>query len=379
MPADEPFMRRALELAQASIGLASPNPQVGCVLVCGGQILGEGAHLYDQLDHAEIVALKQAHAAGRSVKGATAYVTLEPCSHHGRTGPCADALINAGIARCVVATSDPNPLVSGRGIAKLQSAGVQTWVGLLEAEARTVNDAFAFSITHQRPFVTLKAALSVDGQLAPAMEHRKAGQPFWLTGVAARADVQQMRHAADAILTGIGTVLADDPQLADRTSLLRRRPLVRVVLDPSLRTPTTAKLLNPVNKDLWLFCSEHAASERVVTLEDAGALVTRVASGDAGLHLSEVLGHLHQARLLSVLLETGSALNGAFLRANLVDRVVLYYAQAELGPTAIPFARDFPSSFALEQSLTQLEKVAVDADIRVSGLLHDPWLPFVPI
>src|ERR1700730_3079878 len=258
---DEVFMQRALTLATETIGLASPNPQVGCVLtkspLTGGtpEIIGEGAHLYDNRDHAEIVALKQAARQGFSTKGATAYVTLEPCSHHGRTGPCADALIALGITRCVIATADPNPLVSGQGIQKLHAANIAVTLGVLEQPARHLNDAFAHFIQHRTPFVTLKAALSVDGKLAPPPASRYPNQPFWLTGPAARHEVQLLRHASDAVLTGIGTVLADDPQLTDRSgmqdparsglagpnALPRRRPLLRVVLDTHLRIPLTSQ------------------------------------------------------------------------------------------------------------------------------------------
>ena len=362
-------MQRALALAEVSIGLASPNPQVGCVLVRDGKVLGEGAHLYDRFDHAEIVALKQCPDPA----GATAYVTLEPCSHHGRTGPCADALIAARVARVVVATADPNPEVSGRGLARLRAAGIQVDLGLLQAPARALNNAFAWSITHRRPFVTLKAGLSVDGQLAPNPTHRTETAPVFLTGPAARADVQHLRHASDAILTGIGTVLADDPLLTDRTNLPRRRPLMRIVLDSDLRTPLASKLLHPVAQDLWIFCSPTAPPDRLAALAEAGALVTALPSTPAGLDLTELLRHLHQAKLLSVLLEAGSALNGAFLRAQLVDQAILFYSETELGPSAIPFARDFPSPFALEQNLHQLNKHTIGPDVRVSGLLHNPW------
>jgi diaminohydroxyphosphoribosylaminopyrimidine deaminase/5-amino-6-(5-phosphoribosylamino)uracil reductase len=373
MTLDETYMRRAIALAEATAGLASPNPQVGCVLVRDGQILGEGAHLYDQFDHAEIAALKQARAAGHDTHGATAYVTLEPCSHHGRTGPCADALVQAGIARCIVATADPNPLVSGRGLTKLKSVGVETAVGLLEAEARALNNAFACSITRQRPFVTLKAGLSVDGQLAPAPSTRTARAPFFLTGAEARADVQLLRHASDAILCGIGTVLADDPLLTDRTQLPRRRPLMRVILDTYLRTPVDSNLIQSAEQDVWLFCAQHAPADRVAALEAAGACITRVNSTENGLDLADALEHLHRAKILSVLLEAGSALNGAFLRGHLVDRVILYFAELELGPDAIPFARNGPNPFALQQELLHLETQAIGNDIRISGLLHDPW------
>src|SRR6201996_2933730 len=255
LPHDERHLQRALDLAQEAVGLASPNPTVGCVLVRDGAVLGEGAHHYDERDHAEIAALKQAASLGHTPLGATAYVTLEPCSHHGRTGPCADALIAAGISRCVVATQDPNPQVSGRGLAKLRAAGIEVTVGLLQERARDLNEAFAHFIQHRTPFVTLKAALSVDGKLAPQPAARIPNQPHWLTGPAARHEVQLLRHAADAVLTGIGTVLADDPQLTDRSGLLgpnnlpRRRPLLRVILDSQLRIPLSSQMVRSASDD----------------------------------------------------------------------------------------------------------------------------------
>src|ERR1700679_605810 len=215
MRSDEEYMRRALELARATVGLASPNPQVGCVLVRDCEIVGEGAHFYDERDHAEIVALRQ---AGELARGATAYVTLEPCSHHGRTGPCAEALIAAGVGRVVAATVDPNPVVSGRGIVRLRAAGVEVDVGVCEREARAVNDAFACWVRTGRPLVMLKAAVSADGMIAPA--ESMPGEIYWVTGVEARAEVQRMRHGVDAVLTGIGTVLADDPLLTDRSGIM---------------------------------------------------------------------------------------------------------------------------------------------------------------
>jgi diaminohydroxyphosphoribosylaminopyrimidine deaminase/5-amino-6-(5-phosphoribosylamino)uracil reductase len=373
MAQDELHMRRALALATATIGLASPNPQVGCVLTQNDEPIGEGAHLYDQFDHAEIVALKAARAVGHLTAGATAYVTLEPCSHHGRTGPCADALIAAGIARCVVATHDANPEVRGRGIARLRAAGVQVEVGLLQAEARTLNDAFACSMTRQRPFVTLKSALSVDGRIAPPPSARSAIAPVFLTGSAALAEVQQLRHASDAIVTGIGTVLADDPLLTDRSWLPRRRPLMRVVLDRELRIPLTSKLVSTAQDDLWIFCGEHAPPERQLEVESLGVRVTRVPAGPFGVDLDAVMRALHAARILSVLVEAGAAVNGAFLRADLVDRVILYYAEVELGANGIPFAQDGPSSFTLQQQLLGVESRQVGPDVRITGYLHDPW------
>ena len=231
LPGDERFLQRALELAREAAAFASPNPTVGCVLVRHGEIIGEGAHFYNERDHAEVAALKQAASQGFSPAGATAYVTLEPCAHQGRTGPCAVALLAAGITRCFIATVDPNPLVSGGGLLILRDGGVSIDVAdpasAIANSARRLNDAFAFSIQHGRPFVTLKAAVSLDGYLAPPSTSRVERKPHWLTGEAARADVQQLRHNSDAILTGIGTILADDPSLTDRTGRPRRRPLLR--------------------------------------------------------------------------------------------------------------------------------------------------------
>ena len=389
---DRHFMLRALALARDTAALASPNPQVGCVLVRPsstpdpGPVLGEGAHRYANRDHAEIVALKQAAALGHSVLGATAYVTLEPCAHHGRTGPCAEALVRAGIARCVIATTDPNPLVSGGGVAILRNAGVDVALGPCQAEARELNLAFAHSIQHRRPFVTLKAAISVDGFLSPPPHTRAVSAPHWLTGPLARAEVQQLRHNADAILTGIGTVLADDPALTDRTGLPRRRPLLRVILDPQLRTPLASQLVRWAREnrlpeaDLLLLCAEDprlASPERQRSLEAAAPnrlQILRVPAGPSGrLSLPPILELLAERQCLSLLLEAGSALNSAFLREDLVDHVALFFAPTELGAGAVPFASAGPSPYLLQQRLLQTTTRELGPDVLVSGLLHDPW------
>jgi diaminohydroxyphosphoribosylaminopyrimidine deaminase/5-amino-6-(5-phosphoribosylamino)uracil reductase len=370
---DTRWMNGALTLARATAGLASPNPQVGCVLVRGGDVLGEGAHRYDEYDHAEIVALKQAAALGLDVDGATAYVTLEPCSHHGRTPPCADALIAARVAKVVVATVDPNPQVSGEGIARLRAAGIEAVVGVCQREARGINDAFAKFIRTRRPLVTLKAALSVDGMLAPAGSARSGRQPFWLTGPEARAEVQQLRHSADAILTGIGTVLADDPALTDRTELARRRRLMRVVLDSQLRLPLDSQLVRTAANDVLVFCASEAEAERASALEASGVEVARIAADSGNLDLAEVLDALGRRKILSVLLECGSALNGTFLRNRLVDKVALFYSQTELGEGALPFANGFASPFLLEQQLRSITRAEFGADACVTGYLGDPW------
>jgi diaminohydroxyphosphoribosylaminopyrimidine deaminase/5-amino-6-(5-phosphoribosylamino)uracil reductase len=376
---DEQHIATALGLARAAVGLASPNPTVGCVIAVGETVLGEGAHRYDARDHAEIVALKQAALLGRDVREATAYVTLEPCSHQGRTGPCADALIAAGIARCVVATVDPNPLVSGNGIAKLRAAGIEVVLaeGTLRDEARRLNDAFAHFIQHKRPFVTLKAALSVDGKLAPPPTLRNEVSPHWITGIAARADAQTQRHGADAIVTGIGTVLADNPSLTDRTGLARRRPLLRVVLDSQLRTPLDSTLVTTAAEDLLILCGETASGEREAALTARGAEVLRLHENRGHLNLTEAFAALSERSLLSVLVEAGSGLNSSLLRADLVDKLVLYYAECELGLDAVPFAADYDSPYVVQQRLTSATRTTfpndTTEDVRIAGYLHNPW------
>ena len=386
-PQDELHLTRALDLARRAVGLASPNPTVGCLLTRDDTTLGEGAHLYAARDHAEIAALKQTAALGHNVHGATAYVTLEPCAHHGRTGPCADALITAGIARCVVATVDPNPLVSGQGLAKLRAANIEVLLldptHPLAQRARPLNDAFAHFIQHHRPFVTLKAALSVDGKLAPPPSARTATAPHWVTGTAARADAQLLRHASDAILTGIGTVLADNPSLTDRTNLPRRRPLLRVILDTALRTPLDSALVRTASSDLLILCSDDitiAPADRAAALFARNAEVLRIPTIHNHLDLTASLAVLAERNILNVLIEAGSNLNGAFLRANLVDNLVLYYAEAELGLDALPFATSFDSPYALQQRLTRVTRATFPSDlapnaedVRITGYLHDPW------
>ena len=388
-------MQRALKLAAETTALASPNPQVGCVLVrstadgAATKVIGEGAHLYDNLDHAEIVALKQAAARGLSTVGATAYVTLEPCSYHGRTGPCADALIVAGITRCVIATQDPNPRVSGQGIAKLRAANIEVVLSVLQQQARNLNDAFAHFIQHRAPFVTLKAALSVDGKLAPPPASRYPNQPHWLTGPAARFEVQLLRHASDAVLTGIGTVLADNPNLTDRSgvfgpnALPRRRPLLRVILDTHLRIPLTSQLVRTAEDDLLILCSTTASSAKIAALTDHSAQIEAVPDHAGRLSLPAVLASLAERNILSLLLECGSHLNGSFLRQNLVDKAVLIYAETELGDQAIPFAQGIASPYLFEQSLSRVTRATYGPperqDACITGYLHDPWPPLHPI
>ncbi len=389
LPDDERLLHRALALAEEAAAFASPNPAVGCVLARGDELLGEGAHRYDLRDHAEIVALKDAAARGHDVhdlRGATAYVTLEPCSHHGRTGPCADALIAAGMARCVVATVDPNPQVRGEGLAKLRHAGMDVVLAepgsAIALAARRLNDAFAFAIRHARPFVTLKSAVSADGKLAPNPLTRTNKTPHWITGEAARADVQLLRHRSDALLTGIGTVLADDPALTDRTGLPRRRRLLRVVLDSALRMPLDSQLVRSATEDLLLIASADAPLANERTLRARGIEIYRLPPQPAPIEVTvrsilPILAFLFQNGLNSILVEAGPALNGALLAQDLVDQLILYTGPNALGPEALPFALGQPAPSSLIRTLTHVSRKGFPhgsgEDIRSAGYLHDPW------
>ena len=364
-PADLQWMARALELAERSVGVSSPNPAVGCVLVQrDGSLVGEGFHEYDKLDHAEIVALKQ---AGGKARGATAYVTLEPCSHQGRTGPCADALIAAGVSRVVVATGDPNPQVNGQGVAKLWANGIFVTTDVLRDEARALNDGFAKYIQHRLPFVTLKAGVSLDGRIAPG--HVPMGQTHYITSEASRAVVQRMRHASDAVITGVDTVIADDPLLTDRSGLPRRKPLLRVVLDSSLRLPVHSKLVRSAQGDLLVFHSS-AVSDRVWALEDAGVRLERVDSVGGHLSLEHVLKRLGEMQLLSVMLEAGSRLNSAALAQGIVDKLSLFYAPRFLGSDAVPLLAD---GGRIGAAVERISWKAIGVDVCFEGYLRDPW------
>lgn len=366
---DERWMRRALELAPRSVGLASPNPAVGCVLVKDGSIVGEGFHVYDERDHAEVVALR---AAGENAKGATAYVTLEPCNHTGRTGPCADALIHAGIKRAVVATGDPNPAVNGRGAERLRRAGIRVDVGLLCEDARELNDGFARYIQTRLPFVTLKAGVSLDGRIAPAPESRKERAPVMLTGAESQAEVQRMRHASDAVITGIDTVLADDPLLTDRSGLPRRRPLLRVVLDSNLRLPVDSKLASTAKDGVLVFCV-NADAERRQTLERAGVRVEQLkAELDGGrVSLKWVLERLGEMEITSAMLEGGARLNASAL-AGYVDKLSLFYAPMLLGVDAVPL---ISSGGRIELRAQRTRTISFGPDVLLEAYLRDPWIP----
>ena len=317
--ADHAHMARALQLAARGRFTTSPNPRVGCVIVRGGRVVGEGWHARAGTPHAEIHALK---AAGDAARGATVYVTLEPCSHHGRTPPCAEALIQAGVARVVAAMNDPNPLVAGGGIAMLTLAGIQAEVGLMEAGARALNPGFVSRMTRQRPWVRLKTASTLDGKTALAN-----GASQWITGAAARADVQTLRARACAILTGSGTVLADNPRMNVRDFDIGRQPL-RVVVDSGLRTSADAAILPA------LVACHHAAPGARAALEQAGAEVIALPGTDGRVDLAALLALLAQRGINELHVEAGAALNGALIKAGLVDEWVAYLAPLAVGDDA---------------------------------------------
>jgi len=326
-------MEHALDLARKGIGLSSPNPTVGCVIVKDGAILGEGFHQYDWKDHAEIVALKQ---AGERAHGATLYVTLEPCNHTGRTGPCTEAIIAAGVSRIVAAMEDPNPKTHGTGFAQLRPAGIEVESGLLEAEAQLLIEAFSHWITTRKPFVTLKSALTLDGQLA-LPKSRKGKNHEWITSEESRDEVHRMRHASDALLTGIGTILVDNPLLTDRSGLPRRRRLLRVILDTHLRLSPKSRIVQTADGDLLVYTSALLKSPKARKLQNAGVELIEVKRSRTGLDLGAVLKDLGRRDILSVLLEAGPHLNAAALSAGLVNKLVLFYAPKIVGNPSVPF------------------------------------------
>ena len=324
---DSAWMAQALRLAERGLYTTSPNPRVGCVLVREGNVIGEGWHERAGEPHAEIHALR---AAGDAARGATAYVTLEPCSHHGRTPPCADALIQAGVARVMVAVQDPNPQVSGQGIARLRAAGIEVECGLMEAAARELNTGFFARMTRGTPWARSKIAMSLDGRTALGN-----GASKWITGEAARQDVQRWRARSCAVLTGIGTVLADDPQLNVRETGTLRQPL-RVVLDSRLRMPLGARILQDGNPLIYTAVRD---TEKSAALEQTGATVCVLPDSKGQVDLAAMLGDLAKRGCNEILVEAGSTLNGALLQAGLVDELVLYLAPQLLGDTARGMAK----------------------------------------
>ncbi len=346
-PAEDKAMARAIELAARGLGTTSPNPVVGCVLLdSGGLVVGEGFHAYAGGPHAEIVALAQ---AGERAKGGTAVVTLEPCNHTGRTGPCSEALIHAGISRVIIAVADPNPVAVG-GAERLRAAGVDVLIGVRASEAEEGNIAWLTSVRRGRPFVIWKSASTLDGRAAAS-----DGTSMWITSEASRMDVHRLRGTVDAVMVGIGTILADDPRLTTRDlrtgSLAIRQPW-RVVIDSDERTPTNARV------------RDGAAPTLVASVSAYGK------GGDGRVDLQAVLGELHNRGVRSVLLEGGPKLAGAFLAAGLVDRIVYYIAPKLLGdvPAALVGAGVTTITEAIDLELLDVDRVG--PDLRLTARLR---------
>jgi len=374
---DTMFLCQALDRARQGIGRTSPNPCVGAVVVKGGgTVVGTGTHTYDGLKHAEILALEQ---AGENARGATLYINLEPCFHQGRTPPCADALIAAGIVRVVACMQDPNPKVSGQGFAKLRGAGIDVSLGLLEEEAKALNESFAKYIRHHIPLVTLKAAMTLDGKIAPPPRQSPAAENSaranWITGEAARAHVQELRHQSDAILVGVGTVIADDPLLTDRSGRPRRRPLLRVILDSRLRLPLESRAVKTAADDVLVLCS-FAEEKKKNKLLKQGIRVHQLptATSDGHPEMSAVVRLLGEMEITSLMIEGGAMVNGAALASGIVDKVFLYYAPTILGGTAVPFAQG--TGFAGIADAPCVKSIRLHrfaGDFAVEGYLKDPY------
>jgi diaminohydroxyphosphoribosylaminopyrimidine deaminase/5-amino-6-(5-phosphoribosylamino)uracil reductase len=385
LSSDEQHMRRALELARAGVGLVSPNPAVGAVVVdASGRAVGAGTHTYDGVKHAEVLALEQ---AGHEARGGILYLNLEPCSHQGRTGPCADAVIAAGISRVICSMEDPNPQVAGQGLAKLRASGIKVEIGLFQAEAKKLNESFAKYIRHGVPLVTLKGAMTLDGKIAPPptgtrhpTEVAAGGSTGgWITGEIARQHVHQLRHQHDAIMAGVGTVIADDPLLTDRSGQPRRRPLLRVILDSFLRLPETSRLVKTARDDVLVFYSQtdsQIEDSRKQQLEKLGIRVQPIAPNqpDGRPDLAEVMRHLGKHEITSVLIEGGATVNWTALSSGVVDKLFLYYAPKILGEGSVPFMASQGAGShhgAIQARHLQLHQFG--EDFAVEGYLRDPY------
>jgi diaminohydroxyphosphoribosylaminopyrimidine deaminase/5-amino-6-(5-phosphoribosylamino)uracil reductase len=362
--ADAAFMERALQLAAQGVALASPNPVVGAVLVRDQRVIGEGFHRYDRRQHAEIVALA---AAGAAARGSTLYVSLEPCCHTGRTGPCTEALIGAGVSRVVAAIRDPNPAVAGRGLRQLRAAGIAVSLGVCSAAARKSIEAFAKWITTHRPLVTCKIAMTLDGRMTLATDgghSRRARRHRWITGADSLAEVHRMRHASDALLTGIGTILADDPLLTDRTSLPRRRKLLRVVMDSRLRLPLHSQIVKSAEDDVLVLTCASAKSARARVLQRAGVEVVQLPARAGKPDLSRAMAYLGKREIVSVLLEAGPILSSAAIAAGVADKIRVFIA-----PKLSGFV-DGPGPFvglASARTLRDVTLAQFGQDIAVEG------------
>jgi diaminohydroxyphosphoribosylaminopyrimidine deaminase/5-amino-6-(5-phosphoribosylamino)uracil reductase len=380
---DERFMRQALELARRGAALASPGARVGAVITdSSGNLVGSGSYTFEGVKHAEILALEQ---AGPRARGGAIYINLEPHCHQGRTPPCTDALIAAGIKRVVAAMPDPNPKVAGKGFEQLRTAGIAVETGLFEADARRINEAFARFIVTGLPLVTLKSGMTLDGKIAPppgdSLNPSALGATGatggWITSEEARAHVQQLRYESDAIMVGVGTIIADDPLLTDRTGLPRRLPLLRVVLDSRLRCPLDSRLVKTAQDDVLIFCS-FAEEKKRRLLEERGIRVEQVplGSSDGRPDLMKIAERLGELGITSLLIEGGALVNWAALAAGVVDKVFLYYAPKILaGGGSVPFAGG--EGFRRLSEAAQVRNIVLHRfgeDFAVEGYLRDLYL-----
>jgi len=367
MHQDEVFMRRALELAALATGRTSPNPLVGAVVVKDGVVVGEGYHHQAGTPHAEIHALNQ---AGELARGATLYVTLEPCNHHGLTPPCAREVIKAGIKRCVVAMEDPNPLVNGRGLATLQQAGIEIQTGLLQAEAEKQNEVFLKYICTGLPFVTLKTAMTLDGKLAS-----HTGDSKWITSEPARHWVHQLRDQADAILVGIGTVLADNPRLNTRLNDREGRDPVRLIVDGRLDLPLDSQIATTSKQQSTLvFTSEQADPKRIKRLEKLGLEIMTVDGSADDLNLEQVLQIAAHRKLCSVLVEGGGNINASLFKYNLIDKICWFIAPKIIGGAKAPSPVEGGGFKYMAEAIEieDLQATFIGPDILVTGYVKKP-------
>ncbi|CAM3967564.1 bifunctional diaminohydroxyphosphoribosylaminopyrimidine deaminase/5-amino-6-(5-phosphoribosylamino)uracil reductase RibD [Paenibacillus alkaliterrae] len=356
---DEYYMRLALEIAAKAAGQTGINPVVGCVVVKEGRIIGIGTHLKRGTGHAEVHALQM---AGDEAEGATVYVTLEPCSHYGKTPPCCERIIAAKAARVVVAAGDPNPQVSGKGISRLREEGIDVAVGVLEQDSQQMNEKFNKYITTKMPFVTLKTASTLDGKIAS-----HTGDSRWVTGAVAREQVHTLRHQHEAIMVGIGTVLADDPLLNTRASVPAINP-VRIIVDSTLRLPLSARVVTDRSIRTIVLASGHAAVDKRKSLEAAGVEVMECGN-EAKVDLEIAMQKLGELEIGSILLEGGGLLNGAMLEAGLIDKIMLYFAAKIIGGEQAPGTFSF-NGFEKMADAIELEQVKVEMageDICVTG------------
>lgn len=361
VPANQDFlwMAQALRLAQQGLYTTSPNPRVGCVVVKNHQIIGQGAHLKAGEPHAEVYALRE---AGSKAHDADIYVTLEPCSHHGRTPPCVEAVVAARPKRVIIAMQDPNPLVAGRSVALLQQVGIEVLVGVMEQEARQLNPGFISRMTQGLPYVRCKVAASLDGKTALAN-----GKSQWITGEAARQDVQRWRAQSCAIVTGIGTVLADNPNMTVRLPQVSRQPL-RVIVDSHLQTPLASNMLAKaqLQQSPVLIAYAEATAQAVTALNDAGAALVHLPGQNGKVDLLALMRLLAQRGINEVLLEAGQGLNGGFLEANLIHEFIFYYAPKLMGHSAHGmFAMPELVDMQQAKELTLLDSRQLGQDLRL--------------